>query len=412
MFQTAYHPTILPFVFSLIFSVALAVYALRKEQTPIIKTFAWLMVALSVWTFCYGMELITISLEGKTFWDSVKYFGSTTGPTLWFVLALQLTRHEHWLTRPLKILLIVFCVSITAVVLTNQWHGWYWTEIWLEPGQPETMVNHGFFFWVYAIGPYLMILTSVALLFSYYRNSPPMYRRQAFLMALGGFLPLSLRMLEDIFGIDLFPLVDNIPLALLASSLFFAAAIFRFGALEMVHIAHDLVVQNISAGLIVIDNQEQVIDLNAAAQALINHPRDWAVGRKVSEIIPDAQVQSGATILFERGGDEVQAVVQRSVVQDHRGEPIGESLLLIEVQPSDEPARAVKPVTFTLRQEEVIALVATGMTNKEIATELTVSESTVKYHVGQLLEKLSLQTRYELRDYMRRRSGKPLNEDV
>jgi len=82
-------------------------------------------------------------------------------------------------------------------------------------------------------------------------------------------------------------------------------------------------------------------------------------------------------------------------VQDHRGETVGESLLLVEIGQAEEPA----PVTLTDRQEEVVRWVAAGMTNKEIAVKLTISERTVKYHVGQILEKLQLQNRYEIRDY-------------
>ncbi|MEM8859672.1 MAG: histidine kinase N-terminal 7TM domain-containing protein [Chloroflexota bacterium] len=395
MFAIAFHPTVIPFAFSLIISICLAIFAFRKEQTPIVKTFGWLMVALSVWTFCYGAELITPSLGGKIFWSSMKYFGSTTGPVLWFVLAIQLTRNEHWLTWPLKTVLILFCVCVTAVVLTNSWHGWYWADVWVEPGLPEAEVEHGFFFWIYAIGPYLMTLTSVVLLFNYYRHSPPMYRRQALLMALGGFLPLALRMLEDIFGIDVIPLVDNIPLTLLLSGLLFAIAIFQYNALEMVHIAQDLVVQNISAGLIVLDGQQQIINLNPAATALIGQPDSQIVGKPASDFFGSERVESGQTFTFKKEGEPVNIVVQSSAVHDHRGENVGESLLLVEIAQTEKPALG----TLTDRQEEVARLVVEGLTNKEIALELTISERTAKYHIGQILAKLQLQNRYEIRDF-------------
>jgi hypothetical protein len=48
--------------------------------------------------------------------------GSTAGPVLCFVLALQLTKHHHWLTRPLRIALWAFGVLTCAVVFTNELH--------------------------------------------------------------------------------------------------------------------------------------------------------------------------------------------------------------------------------------------------------------------------------------------------
>ena len=47
----------------------------------------------------------------------------------------------------------------------------------------------------------------------------------------------------------------------------------------------------------------------------------------------------------------------------------------------------------------MLEFIAEGKTNKEIALALSISERTVKYHVGQVLERFQLQDRYELRDY-------------
>ncbi len=52
-------------------------------------------------------------------------------------------------------------------------------------------------------------------------------------------------------------------------------------------------------------------------------------------------------------------------------------------------------VNLTEREEEILGLIAKGMSNKLIARELEIVESTVKVHVKHLLRKLKLRNRLE-----------------
>jgi DNA-binding NarL/FixJ family response regulator len=55
--------------------------------------------------------------------------------------------------------------------------------------------------------------------------------------------------------------------------------------------------------------------------------------------------------------------------------------------------------TLTVRQREVLQLVAEGRTIKEIATVLSISPKTVEFHKSQLMEQLDLHTTAELTKY-------------
>jgi DNA-binding NarL/FixJ family response regulator len=56
-------------------------------------------------------------------------------------------------------------------------------------------------------------------------------------------------------------------------------------------------------------------------------------------------------------------------------------------------------VHMTQREREVIALIADGMSNKEMAQRLSVATETVKSHVRNVMEKLALHTRLQIAAY-------------
>ena len=54
---------------------------------------------------------------------------------------------------------------------------------------------------------------------------------------------------------------------------------------------------------------------------------------------------------------------------------------------------------MTQREREVIALIALGMSNKEIAQRLNIATHTVKSHVRNVMDKLALHSRLEIAAY-------------
>ncbi|MBA2624687.1 MAG: helix-turn-helix transcriptional regulator, partial [Acidimicrobiia bacterium] len=55
-----------------------------------------------------------------------------------------------------------------------------------------------------------------------------------------------------------------------------------------------------------------------------------------------------------------------------------------------------EPPALTRREREVASLVAQGLTNRQIASELVLSKHTVHHHVTNILKKLNLRSREQV----------------
>ena len=63
---------------------------------------------------------------------------------------------------------------------------------------------------------------------------------------------------------------------------------------------------------------------------------------------------------------------------------------------------AVSPDELTARQSEILTLVAQGLTYPQIGDALHLSEPTIRYHMGQILERLHLENRAQVIAYAAR----------
>jgi len=65
------------------------------------------------------------------------------------------------------------------------------------------------------------------------------------------------------------------------------------------------------------------------------------------------------------------------------------------------PVETGREEALTPRQMEVLSLVAHGLTYKEVGAQLFLSEHTIKYHMGQIIERLHLENRRQVMEYAR-----------
>ncbi len=87
-----------------------------------------------------------------------------------------------------------------------------------------------------------------------------------------------------------------------------------------------------------------------------------------------------------QGGSLLQPVVASKLLRHVGQQPVSNSL---------SSHQSASYETLTERELEVLGLLAQGMPNKEIATHLTISERTAKFHVSSIMGKLGATNRTE-----------------
>ena len=81
----------------------------------------------------------------------------------------------------------------------------------------------------------------------------------------------------------------------------------------------------------------------------------------------------------------------------------------VPLAPDRPPADASS--ALTRREKEIATLVARGMTNRQIATELSISEHTAATHVARILKKMGIQSRSQLSAWVTAHALSPTDLD-
>jgi DNA-binding NarL/FixJ family response regulator len=113
-----------------------------------------------------------------------------------------------------------------------------------------------------------------------------------------------------------------------------------------------------------------------------------------------AALRAGALGYLTKDAGRVQ------IAQAVRAAAVGQSVLdpqvqrrLVEAAAPPPPAGAELPDGLTAREGEVLALIAAGLSNREIAKRLYVSEATVKSHINRLFAKTGVRDRAQAVNY-------------
>ena len=142
-----------------------------------------------------------------------------------------------------------------------------------------------------------------------------------------------------------------------------------------------------------------VIDSTAGLERIGELKTDIPVLALVASDETIAAIAAGASGALHR--DSPPSAISAALLALTEGLAVFDRSFVASLVPAERPPEAAPaaplPVvdTLTERERQVLVLLAEGLSNKEIATQLEISEHTAKFHVNSILQKLSAQKRVE-----------------
>ena len=277
-----------PYFFILVISAlaTLSVFIItRQRSAPGSSVLSAMLFGMFIWGFSYAFTWVIIPLGQKLFSVKVMYLGVVTVPGLFLIFTLLITHRSHWLTfrnifllfvEPAAMLAVVWIapqIVFASVKSTIDINGYYIME-----------VTRSSWFWVNVVYSYTVILISFILLMISYRTANSFFKRQYMLILLGSIIPFvfsAYTQTKDIAFNDL----DLAPVSFGISGIVYAYAIFRHQFMGLIPIARGSLIENMSDGVLVLDVQGRIVDINPAMETFLDAPPSSFLGKEVSEAL-------------------------------------------------------------------------------------------------------------------------------
>jgi len=250
-------------------------------------TASLLLLANAIWTAGVALEMLSPDLNSKIFWHVVQFSAMQTVPTLWLLYVLQYAGRQKWLTIRTYALLSVAPCATCLLALTNEFHGLVFARLAMDSMNPLMPLQEKFGLWVLGGLFYVSVLVAITSYVSIQMlvRSRQIYRRQSAALLLTLSLPwlaFAVYALEPgLLPVSLAPFVSA-----MAGTLFLMVNPSRLQVLDVVPVAHRVIIDGMSDPVFVLSEQRRIMQLNPAAEHLISLPAEDSIGKQMEAVIP------------------------------------------------------------------------------------------------------------------------------
>ncbi|WP_252700212.1 histidine kinase N-terminal 7TM domain-containing protein [Natronosalvus vescus] len=347
-------------VMATVLSAVLGGMTWRYRRRPGATPFLLLVAGLGIWTGMAFLASVDPSPERTRFWYYLTYAGIPTVVLGWFLFALEFTGHEEWITPKTVGLLLVEPVAVQLVVWTNEYHNLFWRDL---PENPLNQASYELLFWIHVLYSYGLLLAGSIILVSFVLYSKTLYRDQVAAILFACSVPWGTNM---VYLFTSFP-TDLTPLAIGVSSIAFAWSMFRYGFMDVVPIARDTVIDEMSDGVLVLDAHCRIVDYNRAIHPLIAAEESTLVGSHVTDVFAFGRFRA----VDEEPGNGTDAASANLALEAFFDESIEtERTIEVETVVSDSGS----PRAFSLTLSPFYARKSTQTGQLLVSQEITISK--------------------------------------
>ena len=261
-----------------------AIIARTRRGVPGGAAFGWLMLAVALWSFTSALHTLVGDRALRVVIAKIQYLGVAPVGVLWLLFTTEYSRLDWTRDRLLRAALWLVPAITLVLTTTNEQHYFYWSAITEVPSAAGSRLEYraGPWYWVHAGYSYLLVLIGTLTLVRGRRRFPPPYRRQTALIIAGALVPWAGNLLYLMRALPAG--IDPTPLAFAVSGACFTWGIYRHRLFGLVPVARDMVVDSMDDGVLVLDAERRIVDLNAAAERYTGITMS-SFGQPVEEVV-------------------------------------------------------------------------------------------------------------------------------
>lgn len=259
----------------------------RWWKTPGIIFFSLMMLSIGGWALFSGLEAASVEILGKIFWAKMQYIGIAFIPTFWLLLIMQYTHQDQRITHWWVVLLMIVPIMTIYIGITEEKHHWLWEAIIPTsdvPGAPLIysrawwlLVTAGYFYLLIIIGTFILIRRTII--------PPKSAGVRALLLLTGVIPPLSSNLLYQSQVLPVNNLQIVLMVGLMISGMVYFWGIYYFQLLESSSLSHDVIIDKMSEGVIVLDRRDRIHNINSTALSMLGLSQRSAKKKSLNDII-------------------------------------------------------------------------------------------------------------------------------
>jgi PAS domain S-box-containing protein len=327
---------ITPFASTFFLSAALIVgvlfIALRHIHVQGTRYFIFLLLCVEIWVLFTGLEYAAVQPSLKIFFGKFQYLGISVVGLAWLMFALSYNRREKWLTRRNIILWLAIPIIVVILAFTNELHGLLWSSITSSSNRPgEGLIyEHGPAFWLIFTFNYISLAIGTFVIIDSALRARDVYRWQMIGLIASAIIPWIGNIIY-VFKLSPIAGLDWTPLGFTVSTVIISFSIFYLRLFDLVPVARDQLVEGLMDGVLVLDTNNHVADINPRARELLGIGNEGVIGQAAKDFAqpwPDLigkfrDVESAQTEIHINNNNVSDIELRISPLSDEQGHLIG-----------------------------------------------------------------------------------------